>query len=649
MPDIDLTEEKDDVNRKFSFAVWGGVLKYTLQKWPLLIVLFFALVITTFYDNTFTPLMNKAAIDALSANLGTTAFLDIMFRIEIFGISFPEVNYIGFAVTLFIGIVIRSINIYITFFITNILEMQVLVSLRRDSFNKVQQLSFSYFDRTPSGWIIARMQNDASSISEMLSWGVIRTLWVGFNLLFTSITMFTVDWRLSLIILCLSPLIAVIVSYFNKIILVKHRIARNAYSNYVRWLAECISGVQTIKTLAIEPVVSEEANEVISDVRDKKFKASIPNAYFTSCFNVLSAVTTALILYIGAYIIGTNPAIQGSITIATLVLFIGFVGSIYNPLSEFSELFAEFVSTQASIEKLMSLINTKPTLKDTPEVIEKYGDLFANKKENFEPLIGDVYFNHVSFSYNPGVEILHDLDLHIKKGTNVALVGETGSGKSTTVSLLCRFYEPTKGEIDIDGVNYLSRSVGWLRSNIGLVQQTPFIFSASVKDNIKYGKLNASDEEVINACKTVGVHDFIMSLPKGYDTVLQDQGSEISVGQKQLLSFARAIIRDPKIMILDEATSSIDTETEQQIQKAVLKVLDGRTSLIIAHRLSTIVHSDRILVMKDGVIIEDGNHKELMQKKGAYYNLYMNQFKELNLESQIDTYQSQIEDMGIKI
>lgn len=645
----DLTQENDNVKRKFSFKVWGKVLKYTLKQWPLLVVLIFTLLLTTFYDDSFSPLMNKAAIDALSKldNMGKP-FLDVYFQVEIFGIKFPLVNFIGYAVILACGILTRSLAIFATFFITNYLEMTVMTSLRRDAFAKVQQLSYSYFDKTPSGWIIARMQNDASSIGEMLSWGCIRVLWCTFDIVFTLITMFTIDWRLSLIILALSPLLLVIVSFFNRIILVRHRISRNAYSNYIRWLAECISGVQTIKTLAIEKVVSEEAEEIIDYIREKRFKAFKPNAFFTSSFNVLSAITTALIIYVGAYVIGVGDT-KNLITIANFVLFIGFVGNIYNPLSEFSEIFAEFVSTQASIEKITSLINEKPGLVDTPEVIEKYGDLFHNKKENFEPLGGDIYFNHVSFSYIEGTEVLHDLDLKIKEGTSVAIVGETGSGKSTTVSLLCRFYEPSEGEIDIDGENYLSRSVGWLRSNIGLVQQSPFVFSASIKENIRYGKLDATDEEIINACKVVGVHEFIMTMKNGYDTILQDQGSELSVGQKQLLNFARAIVRDPKIMILDEATSSIDTETEQQIQSALNKVLTGRTSLIIAHRLSTIVNSDRILVMSQGKIIEDGTHIELMNKKGAYYQLYMNQFKELKLESQINTYKSQIEDKGIKL
>ena len=241
------------------------------------------------------------------------------------------------------------------------------------------------------------------------------------------------------------------------------------------------------------------------------------------------------------------------------------------------------------------------------------------------------------------------MNIHIKEGSSVAIVGETGSGKSTTVNLLCRFYEPTKGSILIDGVNYKDRSVGWLRSNIGYVQQTPFIFKGTIKDNIKYGKLNATDEEVITAAKIVDLHNYITSLENGYNTFLKDGGNELSQGQKQLISFARAIIRNPKLLILDEATSSIDTETEHVIQTAIAKVLKGRTSIMIAHRLSTIVDCDRIIVMKDGKIIEDGNHKSLMEKRGYYYELYMNQFKDLNLEDQIKTFDKQITGKNVNL
>ena len=458
--------------------------------------------------------------------------------------------------------------------------------------------------------------------------------------------MFSYSWLLSLIILATTPIIYIIVFIFQRWILKLSRIARSAYSEFVRWLAESINGNKTIKSLAIEETIYKECDDIASDVCNKRFKTGKVNAFFNPSINILSAITTAIIIVVFPLLDIDDGTTS---TIAMMVLFLGFVGSIFNPISQFAEIFAELISTQANVEKLFMLIDTKPELVDKPEVIEKYGDLFNNKTANFEQIKGKINFDHVSFSYKKDLEVLHDLNLEIEAGTSLAIVGETGSGKSTTVNLLCRFYEPTKGEIKIDDINYKDRSVGWLRSNIGYVQQTPFIFKGTIKDNIKYGKLNATDEEVINAAKVVDLHDFILGLPNGYNTYLKDAGNELSQGQKQLISFARAIIRDPKILILDEATSSIDTETEHVIQVAIAKVLKGRTSIMIAHRLSTIVDCDRILVMKDGVVIEDGNHKELMELKGYYYQLYMNQFKDLNLEEQIKTYNKQIKDKKVNL
>ena len=283
------------------------------------------------------------------------------------------------------------------------------------------------------------------------------------------------------------------------------------------------------------------------------------------------------------------------------------------------------------------------------EVVEKYGTVLSPKPEAYEDIQGDIVFKDVSFSYLPGQEIIHTLNLHIEKGKSLAIVGETGSGKTTIANLLCRFYEPTSGKVEIDGVEYRKRSLGWLRSHIGYVQQTPFLFNVSIKENIAYGRKDASMEEIIAAAKLVGMHDFIMRQKDGYDTLIKDEGGSLSQGQKQLISFARAIVRNPSILILDEATSSIDTKTEGEVQAALSKLLKGRTSIIIAHRLSTISGADRILVLDKGVIVEDGNHKTLMEQKGRYYSLYMNQFKELSLDAQIKTYDSQIEGKGIKL
>ena len=638
--------EEEALPDKLNFGIWGRIGRYALRKWPLLLILLFTMLLTTFYDSSFVPMMNKAAYTAADNMLtaGGGSIWDISLSVHfIFGfdLNLSFQNYIILFATMILA---RSFAIFGTFFLTNLIGMEIMTDLRRDTFRRIQELSFSYFDKTSSGWLIARMQNDTSSIGDVLSWGIIQIFWALFDLIFTLITMFFSNWILSLVVLASIPVVMIIVPIFENAILKAHRTARNAYSHFVGWLAQSIDGAKTIKTLSIEEEVAQEADEITTDICKKRFHAGKINAFFQPILSIISSIMVAVVIAVGL-----NLKNQGVVDLAVIVIFIGFVQSIYDPLQSLSETFSDFMATQAGAEKVMQLLDAKPEIVDTPDVIAKYGDLFHNNYSAFEPLNGVIDFEDVSFHYSNGVEVIHPLNLHIEKGTSLAIVGETGSGKTTTVNLLCRFYQPTGGKILIDGVDYLTRSVGWLRSNIGYVQQEPFVFTGTFKDNIKYGKPDASDEEVIAAAKMVDVHDFIMSQPKGYDTYLDDGGGNLSQGQKQLVSFARAIIRNPAILILDEATSSIDTETEAIVQKAIAVLLKGRTSIVIAHRLSTIVNSDRILVMDHGNVVEDGNHKTLMEKKGAYYNLYMNQFKDLSIQEQFDAYKSQIEDKKVKI
>ena len=632
--------EEEKIAEKLNFSSWGKIGRYALRRSGLLLLMISLMVLITFHDGSLIPLLNRAVIRAV-ADLGGSAILisDLSINLELlFGLQFDLSfgQYIGVLVG---GILIRSVAIYVLFFVTNYLEMSIYIAVRQDAFRQVQKLSFSYFDKTSSGWLIARLQSDTSKISDMISWGITRFVWITFEISFTLVTMFLISWQMSLILLAFVPLMAIIAPYFQIKILKLSRIARNAFSGYVAWLAEVIAGAKTIKTLSIENNVQKEANDIVTDIRDKSWKTAKTQAYFYPSLVVISAFTTAIVIFFGSYFIANSILITD---VSIFVLFIGFVKAIYDPIQEFTDLFTELMSTQSSVEKILSLIETKPTIEDREDVIAKYGTVLNPNKSVYEPMAGKIEFEHVKFSYNPGVEILHDTHLTIPQGQTIAIVGETGSGKSTTVNLICSFYEPTEGRILIDGVDYKYRSLGWLRSNIGYVQQTPFIFSGTIRKNIAYGKLDATDEDIIRAAKAVDVHDYIMNLPNGYDTILRDGGSDLSVGQKQLIAFARAIVRNPMIMILDEATSSIDTETEALIQKAINKVLKGRTSVIIAHRLSTIVDADRILVMENGWIIEDGNHRTLMAKKGVYHKLYMNQFAELKVEQQIDTFQKQI-------
>lgn len=634
---------------KVNLAIWGKAFKYLAKYWPLVILIIGCMAFTSFYDASFVPTTSASLIGAFKNNAGLVdgiqSIWDITLTPKILGITI-ELSFASFLITYVVMILLRAVAIFGTFFIMSYFQMIIMVNLRRDAFKKIQELSFSYFDKTSSGWLIARLQNDTSTVGEVMSYSLLSIFWIVFDVIFTLITMFTISWQLSLIILATTPIVGLIIFFFETRILKLHRIARNAYSYFVGWLAECISGNKTIKVMSIEDRMKKECGDVTEDIRVKRYKANCFSAFFQPSISIISAITTALIILVGPMLL-MDP--EGIVEISVLVLFIGFVGQIYNPIQNSAEIISDLMASQASVEKIFSLIEERPTLVDSAKVIETYGGLFDNKVENFPKFKGKIEFRNVSFSYNKGIEIIHNLNLTIEKGTTVAIVGETGCGKSTTVNLLCRFYDPTSGEVLIDDVDYKLRSVGWIRSNIGYVQQNPFIFKGTLYDNVRYGKLDATNEEIVKVCKMLNLDEFINTLPQKYDTFLRDGGEELSLGQKQLISFARAIIRNPHLLILDEATSSIDTETEHEIQGAINSITKGRTSLIIAHRLSTIINSDRIIVMSEGKIVEDGNHVTLMNKKGRYYKLYMNQFKEMNISSQIDTYSEQIKKQKIKI
>ncbi len=649
------TMEEEKLPNKFNFGIWIKIGKYALREWKLLLIIVLAMLFTTFYDSAFVPVFKGGAIKAVSS-FATSALSgnvwDTMIHLTwIKGLLECDIPFYLFCILEGVAILFRSFSIYLTFYYTNILSLTIMENLRSDCFKKIQELSFSYFDKTNSGWLIARMNNDTSSIGDVLSWDAVSMGWAFFDFIFTLITMMSQDYKLGLIVLSSIPLMAIVIPLIQRELLKRWRVARNAYSHFVGWLAEAISGAKTIKSMAIEKEVEEEAKVITDEIKEKRFKAGKVHAFFQPIVSMVSNLMIALIVYIGVKMAleGNAEALDTATLIATIVLFVGFVSSIYSPLESLSEVFNDFISAQAGAEKVGQILDEVPEIRDKKEVIEKYGTLFEPKEENYEPMKGQIDFLNVTFAYSNGIEVIHPLTLHIKEGESVAIVGETGSGKTTMVNLLCRFYEPSSGKIEIDGVDYLDRSLGYLRSNIGYVQQSPFVFSGTYFDNIRYGKLDATLEEVKRVSKIVGIDEFIEKQEKGYDTFLEDGGSSLSQGQKQLISFARALIRDPRILILDEATSSIDTETESLIQESLLKLLKGRTSFTIAHRLSTIVHCDRILVMSGGNIEEDGNHESLMRKKGAYYRLYMNQFNDMSIEEQERIYSEQIEKKNIDL
>lgn len=600
--------EEEPLPEKLNFSVWVDIGRYAFRHWAILLAGVLCTVFVTFYDSSFVPVMNAGAIAAANGLSSTpiSSIDELVVPVTfIFGIH-VDFGFTSYAITLGVMILLRSLFIFLTFYTTNLLSMHIMTDLRRDCFSKIQNLSFSYFDRNSSGWLISRLQSDTSSIGDILSWSLNNVLWSVFQIIFALLTMFSIHVWMSLVVLASLPFVAFITPLFEKAILKAHRSARNAYSHYVGYLAESIDGAKTVKTLGIEDNVYEEAEEITEDVRAKRLYAGKLNAGYIPLLSLTSQVMTAVVMFVGLAWIG-DPSF--AVNAALVVLFLSFVGSIYDPISSIAEVMTEFMAAQAGAEKVMGLLKEKIEIADTEEVIAKYGTVLQPKLEAYEPFKGDITYDNVSFHYQTGPEVIFPLSLTIKEGTSVALVGETGSGKTTLVNLLCRFYEPTGGRILIDGKDYKERSLGWLRSNIGYVQQSPFVWNGTYFENIAYGKPGATLEEVRAAAKLVGIDDFIMDSKDGYDTYLRDGGGMLSQGQKQLISFARAILRDPRVLILDEATSSIDTETEAEVQKALNVLLKGRTSIVIAHRLSTIVNSDRILFLEHGVIVEDGNHQ----------------------------------------
>lgn len=505
------------------------------------------------------------------------------------------------------------------------IESGFLYDIRDRLFEKVQLLSYSYFDKTPTGWIMARLSSDVGRLAEIFAWSLTDLVWGVAVMVASSIIMFKTNWHLALIVLIIVPILAFVSMWFQIRILKNYRGVRAVNSKITNAFNEGITGAKTTKTLVLEDENLKEFKQLTAEYRDKSNKA----AYFSSAFMPIvigvSAISLAFILWYGG-----NQVLLQTMQYGTLLMFTEYAQQFFEPLKQIAGIIAELQMAQASAERVLSLLEEDIDITDKEEVIKKYGTIFEGIKENYPKLEGNVELEHVDFSYIKDEPILSDFNLKVKKGQSVALVGETGSGKSTIINLLCRFYEPTSGRILIDGVDYKERSLGWLHSNIGYVLQTPTLFTGTVKDNIRYGKFDATDKQIEEAAKLVGADSFIEKLENGYDSEVGEQGSKLSTGEKQLISFARAVVANPALFILDEATSSVDTETEKKIQKAIEAILHERTSFIVAHRLSTIINSDMILVIDKGKIVESGKHDELMQKKGYYYRLYVNQFnKEL--------------------
>ena len=502
-----------------------------------------------------------------------------------------------------------------------IIEMRTNRELRQRAFHHLQTLSFSYFNQNSVGYIHARLMSDTSRIGSLVSWTLVDCIWRISYLVGAIGVMLFLNPRLTVLVLSILPLLTVLYAIFQKKLIGVNREVREINSQITSNFNEGITGAKTIKSLSIEEKMESRFREETQAMRKKSVRASKLRGLFAGTMNLASSVALAIVLWKGGYIATEE--------LGTFSVFMSYAQGMMEPLRWLVDIISDLITTQVNIERFTGLLAVRSDVVDTPEVVEKYGDIMTPKRENWEDLQGDIEFRDVTFRYPDGEEtVLEHFSLKVPFGTRLAIVGETGAGKSTLVNLVCRFYEPTQGQVLIDGRDARERSQLWLHSFIGYVLQTPHLFSGTVRENLLMGNPDATEAQIWEAIRAVSAEDVIAHLEKGLDTDVGEGGDLLSTGEKQLISFARAILADPKILILDEATASVDTLTEAKIQTALESVTAGRTCLMIAHRLSTVRNADLILVVRNGRIVEQGTHPELLKLHGYYYELYTRQYED---------------------
>jgi len=507
-----------------------------------------------------------------------------------------------------ISILFATIRSYI---MVNV-SQDIIYQIRSDLYEHLQKLSFQYYDDRPHGKILVRVVNYVNSVSDMLSNGLINLILEFLNLIFIVIFMLYVDVKLSLVVLAGVPILMFFMFWIKNKQRIAWQMVSNKNSNLNAYLQENIVGARITQIFAREDENAAIFKDLSNDCRKTWMRAIYYSTLVWPGIDTISVFVTAA-LYTAGIVMFTN----GHQTLGTIIAISNYASRFWQPIMNLGNIFNNFINNIAYLERIFETIDEPVTIDDKPGCIE------------MKKVAGKVEFKNVSFSYEPGEEILHDVSFTVEPGESIALVGPTGAGKSTIVSLISRFYDVDKGQILIDGQDISKVSLKSLRSQMGIMLQDSFIFSGTIEDNIKYGKLDATEKEVYRASKTVCADEFIRKLSKGYDTEVKERGALLSQGQKQLISFARTLLSDPAILVLDEATSSIDVQTEKALQKGLNAMLEGRTSFIIAHRLSTITGCDKIMYISDGGITECGSHEELMAKKGDYYKLYTAQIEDL--------------------
>jgi len=507
-------------------------------------------------------------------------------------------------------ILIQAIFVLGMIYLTGVLGERIRYDLRKKIFEHLQELSLSYYSRTPVGWIMSRVTSDTDRIAELITWGILDISWAVLNIASSTYFMLRINWRLALIVLMMIPILVVVAIQFRKRILTEYRSVRKLNSKITGAYNENITGVRVVKALGREDENLREFGALTGEMYRAGYRAAWLSALFLPTVQIITAFAVGAVVYYSG-----QPAMLVGMTIGGVQAFVSYITFMMWPIQDIARVYAEMQQAIASAERMFSLIDSIPEVRDRPTAYDPGS------------LKGEIVFEDVDFYYDNDKPVLSGFNLHVRPGETIALVGPTGGGKSTIVNLICRFYEPKKGTIRIHGQDYREYTLHGIQSRIGVVLQTPHLFSGTIRENIAYGRLDATVEEVEEAARLAGAHDFIQKFPKGYDEQVGEGGNMLSTGQKQLISLARAVLAQPEIFVMDEATSSVDTITEALIQRGMEHLMAGRTSFVIAHRLSTIKRADRILVIEDGKIAEMGTHAELLRNEGHYYRLYTQQFR----------------------
>ena len=582
--------EEEDFSAQFNGRTVLRILAQTRPHWKWVVGFLVTVALVSFQDAYFTYLGKRIVDEGIGAG-------------DLAALSRIVLTYASM-------LLVQAVGVFTFIYLAGVLGERVQYDLRRKMFDHLQDLSFSYYDRTPVGWLMARVTSDSERIAQLVTWGLLDSTWGLLNIATAMTFMAIINWRLALIVFATLPILLVVAVQFKKAILVEFRNVRKLNSQITGSFNENITGVRVVKALCREEENLAEFGQLTGDMYRSSYRAAWLSALFLPAVQMISAVALGSIVWYGGL-----QADVGGMTIGGIQAFIGYITLMLWPIQDLARVYAEMQHAVASAERVFSLIDS------VPEVVNRPGAADPGT------IRGEVEFDHVDFYYQAGKPVLTDFSLKVRRGETIALVGPTGGGKSTIVNLLCRFYEPKGGCIRIGGQDYTTLSLHSLQSRLGIVLQTPHLFSGTVRENIRYGRLEASNEEVESAARLAGAEEFILRLEKRYEAEVGEGGTLLSVGQKQLISLARAVLAQPEIFIMDEATSSVDTLTEAMIQKGMEGLMKDRTSFIVAHRLSTIKRADRILVIEDGHIVEMGSHAELLRTRGRYHDLYTRQFR----------------------